>query len=158
MIRLPPRSTQSRSSAASDVYKRQLYDLTNTFFEGSGKYNSKAHFGHSKEKRTDCPLVTLGLVLDADGFPKRSDIFDGNVSEAGTLEGMITALSTADMLLKPLIVMDAGIGTQKNLDWLKEHGYGYLVVSRKRKIDVPSLLEMVTVRQDTVSYTHLTLP
>jgi hypothetical protein len=33
--------------------------------------------------------VTLGLALDADGFPKRSDIFDGNVSEAGTLEGMI---------------------------------------------------------------------
>src|SRR5450756_3236378 len=25
MIRRPPRSTQSRSSAASDVYKRQLY-------------------------------------------------------------------------------------------------------------------------------------
>ena len=125
-----------------------LYDLTNTFFEGSGKYNSKAHFGHSKEKRTDCPLVTLGLVLDADGFPKRSDIFAGNVSEPGTLEGMIAALSTADMLLKPLIVIDAGIGTQKNLDWLTEQGYGYLVVSRKRKIDVPSSLEMVTVRQD----------
>src|SRR5450756_3123067 len=27
MIRRPPRSTQSRSSAASDVYKRQVYDL-----------------------------------------------------------------------------------------------------------------------------------
>src|SRR5450756_1824188 len=27
MIRLPPRSTQSRSSAASDVYKRQGYSL-----------------------------------------------------------------------------------------------------------------------------------
>src|SRR5450756_2750038 len=27
MIRRPPRSTQSRSSAASDVYKRQLADL-----------------------------------------------------------------------------------------------------------------------------------
>ena len=27
MIRLPPRSTQSRSSAASDVYKRQLAAL-----------------------------------------------------------------------------------------------------------------------------------
>src|SRR5665213_4154027 len=26
MIRRPPRSTQSRSSAASDVYKRQLYE------------------------------------------------------------------------------------------------------------------------------------
>src|SRR5428012_3189 len=28
MIRRPPRSTQSRSSAASDVYKRQVCDLT----------------------------------------------------------------------------------------------------------------------------------
>ncbi|MFZ3104632.1 MAG: hypothetical protein WA096_08015, partial [Smithella sp.] len=28
-----------------------LYDLTNTFFEGTGKYNGKAHFGHSREKR-----------------------------------------------------------------------------------------------------------
>ena len=26
MIRRPPRSTQSRSSAASDVYKRQVFD------------------------------------------------------------------------------------------------------------------------------------
>ncbi len=36
-----------------------LYDLTNTFFDGSGRYNGKAHFGPSKEKRSDCPLVTL---------------------------------------------------------------------------------------------------
>jgi len=41
-----------------------LYDLTNTFFEGTGKYNPKARYGRSKEKRSDCPLVTLGLVLD----------------------------------------------------------------------------------------------
>ena len=29
-----------------------LYDLTNTFFEGSRKYNNKAKFGRSKEKRS----------------------------------------------------------------------------------------------------------
>ena len=54
-----------------------LYDLTNTFFEGSGKYNKKAHFGVSKEKRSDCPLVTLALLMDADGFPKKSEILEG---------------------------------------------------------------------------------
>jgi transposase len=113
-----------------------LYDLTNTFFEGSGRYNGKAHFGVSKEKRTDCPLVTLGLVLDADGFPKKSDVFAGNVSEPGTLAGMIAALSC-----------DAGIATEKNLQWLKDHGYAYIVVSRK-KIEVPPGLAMVTVRED----------
>jgi len=125
-----------------------LYDLTNTFFEGTGKYNSKAHFGRSKEKRSDCPLVTLGLVLDADGFPKRSDTFDGNVSEPGTLEGMIHSLSSPDMLGKPLIVVDAGLATEANLQWLKDHRYGYIVVSRKKKTEMPEGLPMVTVRED----------
>jgi hypothetical protein len=48
-----------------------LYDLTNTFFEGTGKYNSKARFGRSKEKRSSTPLVTMGLVLDGHGFPRK---------------------------------------------------------------------------------------
>jgi transposase len=124
-----------------------LYDLTNTFFEGTGKYNSKARFGVSKEKRSDCPLVTLGLAVAADGFPKRSDVFDGNVSEPGTLAGMISALSSPGMLTKPLIVMDAGLATENNIIWLKVQGYQYIVVSRKKKREVPT--EMVTVREDT---------
>ena len=124
-----------------------LYDLTNTFFEGTGTYNGKAHFGVSKEKRSDCPLVTLGLAVDADGFPKRSDVFDGNVSEPGTLEGMISVLSSPGMATKPLIVMDAGLATENNILWLKAQGYEYLVVSRKKKSEVPT--EMVTVREDT---------
>jgi hypothetical protein len=36
-----------------------LYDLTNTFLEGSGKYNRKARYAKSKDKRNDCLLVTL---------------------------------------------------------------------------------------------------
>ncbi|HOE33803.1 MAG TPA: IS1634 family transposase [Smithella sp.] len=125
-----------------------LYDLTNTFFEGSGRYNGKAHFGPSKEKRSDCPLVTLGMVLDADGFPKRTEVFAGNVSEPGTLEGMIKTLAFADMFTRPLIVMDAGIATQSNILWLKEKGFDYIVVSRKKRIDLPLETEMITVRED----------
>ena len=37
-----------------------LYDLTNTFFEGEAGGQPKARRGHSKDKRTDCPLLTLG--------------------------------------------------------------------------------------------------
>ena len=44
-----------------------LYDLTNTFFEGEAAKQPKARRGHSKEKRGDCPLLTLGLVLDGSG-------------------------------------------------------------------------------------------
>jgi transposase len=120
-----------------------LYDLTNTYFEGSAKYNKPAAFGRSKEKRTDCPLVTFGLVLDASGFPLKSEVFAGNVGEAGTLKRMITKLHKNHLnphpqqalcpQEKPTIVMDAGIATEDNITWLKENGYKYIVASRKRK-------------------------
>lgn len=69
-----------------------LYDLTNTYFEGQCYANTLAKRGHSKEKRTDCPLVTLALVLDSNGFSKRSRVYEGNVSEPGTLPEMIRDL------------------------------------------------------------------
>jgi transposase len=123
-----------------------LYDLTNTFFEGSGKYNKKAHFGKSKEKRSDCPLVTLGLLMDADGFPKKSEVLEGNVSEAGTLQNILSKISTATK--NPVIVTDAGIGTQENVKWLADNKYKYVVVSRKRKKEIPDDNKMVKVRED----------
>ena len=69
-----------------------LYDLTNTYFEGQSKANAFAANGHSKEKRSDCPLVTLGLVLDSSGFPRRSHVYKGNVSEPTTLAEMLQDL------------------------------------------------------------------
>ena len=38
MIRRPPRSTQSRSSAASDVYKRQTPEVMNDMLDFIGRY------------------------------------------------------------------------------------------------------------------------
>ena len=111
-----------------------LYDLTNTYFEGRSLGNSLGKHGHSKEKRTDCPLVTLALVLDSSGFPIRSHVYEGNVGEAKTLSEMINELQQQGVAQypKPTVVMDAGIASQDNIDWLKKHHYPYLVVSRKR--------------------------
>ncbi len=104
-----------------------LYDLTNTYFEGQAQANPKAEFGRSKEKRSDCPLLTLGLVLDGSGFVRRSKTFEGNVSEGATLQGMLASLQAP---LGALVIMDAGIATQANIDWLIKQGYRYLVVRR----------------------------
>ncbi len=106
-----------------------LYDLTNTYFEGAAMTNPKAKHGRSKEKRRDCPLVTLGLILDGSGFVRRSETFEGNASEGKTLEHMLKNLGAPN---GALVVMDAGIATEANLTWLREHGYRYLVVSRER--------------------------
>ena len=83
-----------------------LYDLTNTFFEGEAAAQSKARRGHSKEKRSDCPLLTLGLVLDGSGFVRRSEVFSGAVNEDKTLASMLEALGAPS---DALVVMDAGI-------------------------------------------------
>ena len=111
-----------------------LYDLTNTYFEGQCKANTLTAHGHSKEKRSDCPLVTLGLVLDSSGFPRRSHVYEGNVNEPKTLSGMIHDLEQGGCSTgqKPTVVMDAGIATEDNVDWLTRHEYPYLVVSRKK--------------------------
>lgn len=104
-----------------------LYDLTNTYFEGAAEGNAKAKYGRSKEKRSDCPLVTLGLVLDGSGFVRHSKVFDGSVAECSTLQGMLTGLGAPQ---GALVIMDAGIATEDNIAWLVSNNYRYLVVKR----------------------------
>lgn len=134
-----------------------LYDLTNTYFEGVAGDIAKAKRGRSKEKRSDCPLVTLGLVLDVSGFPKRSRIFAGNVSEAGTLETMLSQLGAAT---GTTVVMDAGIATEANLAWLTQHGHRYVVVSRKqaRCFDPDQAVEVLTAGQVPIQVQRLAAP
>ena len=107
-----------------------LYDLTNTFYEGEAADQPNARRGHSKEKRSDCKLLTLGLVLDAGGFVRRSKVFAGNVKEDRTLKGMLEALQAPP---GSRVVLDRGIATEAQIDWLAEHGYRYIVVSRERR-------------------------
>jgi len=106
-----------------------LYDLTNSHFEGEMTGNDMAKRGHSKQKRSDCPLITLGLVLDGSGFIRRSRVFDGNVAEGGTLEGMLLGLGAP---ASAVVIMDRGIATEVNVAWLVEHNYRYLVANRER--------------------------
>jgi transposase len=107
-----------------------LYDLTNTYFEGIAAGVSKAKRGHSKECRSDCPLVTLAMALDGSGFPRRTRVFAGNASEPATLKDMLSGLDAAP---GATVVMDAGIATEANLTWLRAQGYHYVVVSRLRE-------------------------
>ena len=126
-----------------------LYDLTNTFFEGEAKGQPLARRGHSKEKRGDCPLLTLGLVLDAGGFVRRSRVFAGNVEEAATLAGMLEALSAPK---GALVVMDRGVATEDSVAWLRAEGYRYVVVSRerRRRFDAAAAVPIETRSKQTV--------
>jgi transposase len=113
-----------------------LYDLTNTYMEGSCLGNKLAERGHCKSKRTDCPLITLSLLVDGDGMPIVSHIYKGNQSEPETMEDMITRLESMAWgnqmtLIKPTVAMDRGIATQSNVDYLRAHQYPYIVIKRE---------------------------
>jgi len=59
-----------------------FYDLTNTYFEGRKSDSELAQFGRSKEKRSDAKLVSLALVVNAEGFIKYNKIYEGNIYQA----------------------------------------------------------------------------
>ncbi|MFH0925363.1 MAG: IS1634 family transposase [bacterium] len=114
-----------------------LYDLTNTYFEGSKRESKIAYPGRSKERRNDRPLVTLALVIDGEGFPKKSKVLEGNVSEPKTLKGILSELPTYDLgyPCEKTIVIDAGIASEENLKLIAEEGFKYVAVSRKQKYE-----------------------
>jgi transposase len=106
-----------------------LYDLTNTHFEGLCRRNPKAKRGANKQKRNDCAQIVVGMVFDQFGFELAHQVFEGTRNDGKSLLDMIGSLNAAvaDGQAKPLIVMDAGVATRKNLDLLHTHGFGYLV-------------------------------
>jgi transposase len=115
-----------------------LYDLTNTYIEGSAKYASLiAKRGKSKEKRSDCPLITLALGIDSCGFVTFSQIYPGNQSEPQTLTDVLSKLD-ADRIaygvhhtVRPTLIMDRGIATTDNLALIKEQKYPYVIIERR---------------------------
>ncbi len=110
-----------------------LYDLTNSYFEGNCVENPKARRSvNSKEKRSDCPLISVGLVLDGDGFILTHKVFPGNLNDS---KAMVEAIR--DLQLphgndsRPIVVLDGGIATEANLRYLREHGYDYAVNGKR---------------------------
>lgn len=114
-----------------------LFDLTIFYFESRKEKSRKAKFGRSKEKRSDCKLLVLALCINTDGFIRYSSILDGNTADPKSLPDMIDNLMTDTKDRKnpereTLVVIDAGIATEENLELIKSKGYNYLCVSRKR--------------------------
>jgi transposase len=105
-----------------------LYDLTNTYFEGQAVRNPKAKRGHSKEMRSDCKLVAMGLMLDAEGFPIGHEVYAGNTLDGTTVKAMLDGLEArTGRTGGSTVVMDRGFASEDNLKLLRERHYDYLM-------------------------------
>jgi transposase len=128
-----------------------LYDLTNTYFEGRKQNSTLAQFGRSKEKRNDAKLVVLAMVVNVEGFIKYSAIHEGNIADCNTLSAMIDKLASHTCSHKAVVVLDAGIATQENLELIAQKGYNYLCVSRTKLKNYSTIKDKLTVLLETKS-------
>lgn len=125
-----------------------LYDLTNTYFEGKQGESEIKRRGRSKEGKSKNALVTMGIIIDEEGFIKHSEIYKGNVGEVTTL---IDVVKDLDKWREPgerkTIIMDAGIASKANIELLKSKGYDYIVVSRNQPIKEIPKDGYITIKQ-----------
>ena len=109
-----------------------LYDLTSTYFEGACAHNPKAKLGHSRDHRSDCKQLVVGLVLNRDGFALTHEIFAGNTRDHLTLGTMIDRLrQRVELKEGATVVVDRGMAFDDNLAEIKARKLHYIVASRQ---------------------------
>jgi transposase len=113
------------------TYDLLLYDITSTYFEGTGKDNPQARRGYSRDSRPDCVQVCIALVVTPEGLPLAYEVFDGNRADVTTIEEIIEVMREKYGQERRTWVMDRGMVSEDNLDTLREAGASYLVGTPK---------------------------
>lgn len=108
-----------------------IYDVTSTYFEGSGKHNARAKRGYSRDSRPDCVQVCIGLVTSAEGLPLAYEVFDGNRVDVTTVEDVVDLMETKYGKARRVWVMDRGMVSEENLELLRERNAHYIVGTSK---------------------------
>jgi transposase len=108
-----------------------FYDITSTYFEGSAKANPQAKRGYSRDGRPDCPQVCIGLVTTREGLPLAFEVFDGNRVDVTTTQEMVQIMEGKYGKAKRVWVMDRGMVSEDNLEYLRSTGARYLVGTPK---------------------------
>ena len=104
---------------------KTYFDCTNFYFE-IDKEDDFRRNGPSKENRKD-PIVSLGLLLDANQIPIGMKLFPGNESEKPVLRDVIQGLKKKNQITgKTIHVADKGLNCAQNIAFSKENGDGYL--------------------------------
>ena len=111
-----------------------LYDVTSTYFEGQALGNEKAARGYSRDHRPDCKQVNIGLVVTPEGLPVAYEIFAGNTADVTTVEQMVELMEKKYGQAKRIWVMDRGMVSEDNIEFLRGREARYLVGTPKNQL------------------------
>lgn len=108
-----------------------LYDVTSTYFEGQAERNPQAQRGYSRDQRSDCKQVCIGLVCTPEGLPLSFEVFAGNRPDVTTVEDIVRAMEEKYGAAERIWVMDRGMVSEANLGFLRARKARYLVGTPK---------------------------
>lgn len=111
-------------------YDLLLYDVTSTFFEGQAAFDL-AQRGYSRDQRSDCKQVCIGLVVSRCGMPLGYEVFAGNTADVTTVQQIVTTMEQRYGKSDRIWVMDRGMVSEANLRFLREGGRRYIVGTPK---------------------------
>lgn len=112
-------------------YDLLLYDITSTYFEGQAVGNPLAQRGYSRDQRSDCKQVCLGLVVSRCGMPLGYEVFAGNTADVTTVEHIVETMERRYGQSDRIWVMDRGMVSEENIQFLKEGGRRYILGTPK---------------------------
>jgi len=112
-------------------YDLLLYDVTSTYFEGQCAGNEQAKRGYSRDSRGDCKQVCIALVVSRCGMPLGYELFAGNKADVTTVREIVTAMEDRYGKADRVWVMDRGMASAANVEFLKEGGRRYIMGTHK---------------------------
>ena len=112
-------------------YDLLLYDVTSTYFEGQCRGNPKAQRGYSRDSRSDCLQVCIGLVVTEEGIPLGYEVFAGNTHDSKTIPDIVAAMEAKYGQAQRIWVLDRGMVSEQNLDFLRGRDAKYIVGTPK---------------------------
>jgi transposase len=111
-----------------------FYDVTSTYFEGEAEANPQAQRGYSRDKRFDCKQVCIALLVTEDGLPVGYEVFAGNRNDVTTLEEVVEGMERKHGKIGRIWVVDRGISSKENLEFLRQRGASYVVGTTKSEL------------------------
>jgi transposase len=111
-----------------------LYDVTSTYFEGQCQRNPQAQRGYSRDNRSDCKQVCIGLVVTPEGLPLAYEVFAGNRSDVTTVEDIVDLMEKKYGRAERIWAMDRGMVSEDNLDYLRDREALYIVGTPKGRL------------------------
>lgn len=106
-----------------------FYDMTTLYFEASEEDDYRIT-GFSKDGKHQQPQIMIGLLISSHGYPVGYQVFEGNTSETKTLIPVLKSFQKKFELDKPIIIADAALLSQKNIDALRSEQYEYILGGR----------------------------